>query len=551
MENYPLAIFQKKQKKLMTALLKRLSKTTNGDKMKNFQTLDFLKTFFSSLGDEIFLCDLDGNIKYKNPIAEDLYPKTKNINKLSHLFNFEICILKSEDILSYNPISAALEAKEPFGCAATKQINNNMFVDYFLNSWIINSDYKLIVLKNDYNKELLNNYEKIQEKNSELEEQILNTTGLKTRLENQLLRTNLINLVSEKVREYIDTKKIIKIVLEQLKKTIDIKQAQFNPNSSTNKRQISNEIDEKTLISKLFIPVYQGEKIYGEIILYRKNQQNTWQKEEIDLVKNIASLLSTAFSKEELYERIEMQKNELEKTLIQLKNAQLQIVQSEKMAALGQLVAGVAHEINTPLGAISSNLHLLETMAKNNNPNLASILEETMSVNNEAIKRIEKLVKSLKNFTRLDEAKKKFVNLQEGILSTLDLLAHETKNKVTIKTNFENLPMVSCYPDYINQVFMNILLNACQSIKANGEVEIHTYQESNNVVISIKDNGSGIKKENLEKIFDFGFTTKKIGQGTGLGLALAKKIIEEHKGKITVESKEGKGTTFNIYLPIK
>ena len=222
------------------------------------------------------------------------------------------------------------------------------------------------------------------------------------------------------------------------------------------------------------------------------------------------------------------------------------------MAALGQLVAGVAHEVNTPLGAISSNINLLETLANKNNPEkLLEYFKETISVNKEAIRRIEKLVKSLKNFTRLDEAKKKKVNLQDGILSTIDLLEHETKNKVKIKTDFAQLPLISCYPDYINQVFMNIILNACQSITKDGEVVIKTSIEDNYAKISISDNGSGIKKDDLQKIFDFGFTTKKIGQGTGLGLALAKKIIDEHKGKITVDSIVGRGTTFNIFLPIE
>ena len=160
------------------------------------------------------------------------------------------------------------------------------------------------------------------------------------------------------------------------------------------------------------------------------------------------------------------------------------------------------------------------------------------------------MVKSLKNFTRLDEAKKKKVDIKEGILSSIDLIAHELKNKVIIKTNFGQLPLINCSPDYINQVFMNILLNACQSINESGEILIETKQFENYALITIKDNGCGIETKHLNKIFDFGFTTKKIGQGTGLGLALAKKIIEEHKGKIEVESVLNEGTIFKIFLPI-
>ena len=157
---------------------------------------------------------------------------------------------------------------------------------------------------------------------------------------------------------------------------------------------------------------------------------------------------------------------------------------------------------------------------------------------------------SLKNFDRLDEAKIKRVDIHEGLNSTLDLISHETKSRITINKKYSDLPEISCYPDYLNQVFMNILMNALQSIKDTGTITIRTFKKDNNIVVEIQDTGSGIPKENLENIFEFGFTTKKRGEGTGLGLALVKKIIKEHKGKIEVESELGKGTTFSVYLPI-
>ena len=520
--------------------------------MNDIPSIDFLVQIFSSSGDEVFIVDFDGNITYKNEIAGKKYPKIKNINKISHLFNFEICILKSEDILTYNPISAALSAKEFFFANITKQINEKFFVDYSLTSIPVAANSKIIILKNNSNDNLLEQYETLETKSAELEDKVISAIELKSKLENQLLRTNLINLVSEKVQELIDTKKIIKIVLEQLRKILDITKAEFLTNADKSQTKISSEIDEKQLITKLFVPVFQDKKVFGVLVLHRKNSQNTWQKDEIDLVKNISSLLATSFSKEELFEKLEEQKKELEKTLEQLKSAQLQIVQSEKMAALGQLVAGVAHEINTPLGAIAGNLDLLLKLAEKSSEknDLIEMLKEISPVNKEAIRRIDHLVKSLKNFTRLDEAKKKEVDIKDGIVSSIELISHETRGKIKIVTDFADLPKVSCYPDYINQVFMNILLNACQSIKGEGEIRIKTVSDGDFVCVSFVDNGSGIAKENLSKIFDFGFTTKKIGQGTGLGLALAKKIIDEHKGKITVDSKLGEGTTFNIYLPV-
>ena len=119
----------------------------------------------------------------------------------------------------------------------------------------------------------------------------------------------------------------------------------------------------------------------------------------------------------------------------------------------------------------------------------------------------------------------------EGLKSTLSLINHETKNRINITENYEKLPMISCYPDYINQVFMNILLNACQSIKNKGTITITSKSDGKKIIVSISDTGNGIEKHNLKKIFDFGFTTKKTGKGTGLGLALAKKIIDEQYEK--------------------
>ncbi|MCQ2957690.1 MAG: ATP-binding protein [Candidatus Gastranaerophilales bacterium] len=199
---------------------------------------------------------------------------------------------------------------------------------------------------------------------------------------------------------------------------------------------------------------------------------------------------------------------------------------------------------------MSSNFDLLSKIAENDKSDLGEMIMQISPVTKEALRRISNMVKSLKNFTRLDEAKKKEVDIHEGLNSTIDLIAHETKNRIEIKKEYAELPLISCYPDYVNQVFMNILLNACQSISDKGEVCIKTSLKDNFALVQISDTGSGIEKSILKNIFDFGFTTKKIGQGTGLGLALARKIIEEHKGKIEVDSIVGKGTTFSIYLPL-
>jgi signal transduction histidine kinase len=171
--------------------------------------------------------------------------------------------------------------------------------------------------------------------------------------------------------------------------------------------------------------------------------------------------------------------------------------------------------------------------------------------NNEvATERITKIVWSLKNFARLDEAERKPANIHEGIESTLTVLQHQLKNRIRIVTEFGDLPEIVCHPNQLNQVFMNILVNASQAIAVRGTITIKTWRESDTVNVSIADTGTGISSEHLSKVFDPGFTTKGVGIGTGLGLSICYKIIKEHGGDIEVESSEA-GTTFIITLPIE
>lgn len=249
----------------------------------------------------------------------------------------------------------------------------------------------------------------------------------------------------------------------------------------------------------------------------------------------------------------------------ELKEAQVKLVQSEKMASLGQLVAGVAHEINTPMGAICANtdsskraLVLVravwdeEKMGERHKKagKALGVLEQTNSITLEATRRITEIVRSLKSFARLDEAEKNRVDVHEGIDSTLTLLQHETKGRVTIEKKYSTLPMITCFPNRLNQAFMNIFTNAVQAIEGQGTMTIETHLEGKTAVIAVTDSGRGIKAEHLAKIFDPGFTTKGVGVGTGLGLSITYRIIEEHAGEIGVQSEEGKGTTVTIRLPV-
>lgn len=244
-----------------------------------------------------------------------------------------------------------------------------------------------------------------------------------------------------------------------------------------------------------------------------------------------------------------------------------QLAESEKFVTLGQLTAGIAHEINTPLGALRSNHDLfIRCMAKireilfardmpesvRNNADLLKLLDNIDRlnvVNKNAGERIVEIVNSVRKYARPDHAEPVQANVNELLDNTLPILQHEFKNRIEIHRDYSAISPIQCFPHQLNQVFVNILVNACQAIEGKGHIFIKTYEQNDHVVIEIRDTGKGIPEENMSQIFKMGFTTKGAGTGMGLGLALVKQIIEDHQGSIEVESTMGQGTTFRILLP--
>jgi signal transduction histidine kinase len=236
------------------------------------------------------------------------------------------------------------------------------------------------------------------------------------------------------------------------------------------------------------------------------------------------------------------------------------------MASLGMLVAGIAHEINTPIGAANS-MHdtLLRAVAKLKTiladtcptdfamradlDKTIKIIDDSNAIIKSGTERVINIVRRLRSFARLDEAELKTVDIHEGLEDTLTLIHHEIKHGITVIRNYGKLPTIACYPGQLNQVFLNILINAKQAIKGKGTVTITTSVAGGKVYISIADDGTGIPKDKLGKIFDPGFTTKGVGVGTGLGLSICYQIIQDHKGEIKVDSEVGKGSKFTIILP--
>ncbi len=286
----------------------------------------------------------------------------------------------------------------------------------------------------------------------------------------------------------------------------------------------------------------------------------------------------------DITERRKMEE-ELRKAYEDLKSTQAQLIQSEKMAGIGQLAAGVAHEINNPLFYIVSNLGFLEsyvdvfsqfadqflTMVETvdfthenslkeakeylyrmmSRLNLRSVKEELREVIKESLEgalRIKRIVETLLSFSRVETERSVYANINEILEKALILVWSEIKHKCVIVKDLKPLPPFKCNAGKLQQVFVNLLLNAYQAIEGRGEIRVSTYADSDYVYIDISDTGCGIPAENLDKIFDPFFTTRD--KGTGLGLSIVYKIIEEHKGEIKVKSKVGSGTTFTIKLPI-
>lgn len=295
----------------------------------------------------------------------------------------------------------------------------------------------------------------------------------------------------------------------------------------------------------------------------------------------------------ERFAELRKSKEETEQTLATLKETQAQMIQSEKMASVGQLAAGVAHEINNPTAFISSNLKTLsdyqsdlgrlirryrkllttdlkDIMASEEccrplseqlegiraleaEIDIDFVLDDTENLireTREGTERIKKIVLNLKDFAHPGEDKLQSADINNCLESTLNVVWNELKYKATVKKEYGDLRRVQCYPHQLNQVFMNLLVNAAQAIEQQGEIKIATTADNAYVEIKISDTGSGIPKENLSRIFDPFFTTKEAGKGTGLGLHLAYDIINKHNGTIGVESAVGQGTTFTIRIPV-
>ena len=317
----------------------------------------------------------------------------------------------------------------------------------------------------------------------------------------------------------------------------------------------------------------------------RKCVRDRKTTEELRLTRQVAAL--TEALREQLEERkraeeaLHKEKAEQRVLIERLEEAHNQLLQSEKMASIGQLAAGVAHEINNPVGYINSNLGALQQYvatllrlikayekhegelspatrealnALKEEGDLAYLRQDIgdlLSESVDGLQRVKRIVQDLKDFSHVSETEMQWANVENGLESTLNVVWNELKYKAEVVKDYGGIPEIECIPSQLNQVFMNLLVNAAQSIQERGVITLRTRQSGDNIYVEIADTGAGIPPQILNRIFDPFFTTKPVGTGTGLGLSITHGIIRKHNGRIEVDSAPGRGTTFRITLPIR
>jgi signal transduction histidine kinase len=342
----------------------------------------------------------------------------------------------------------------------------------------------------------------------------------------------------------------------------DLSRGDFDDEHDLESREACRDVFD-TLEVELLVPVLYGVDLLGVIAVGRKLSGDRLAADDRVLLRTLANQSSIAIENAKAFDEIaklnETLEARVEERTRELREIQAQLTQAEKMKSLGQLVAGVAHELNNPIGFVHANLQLLEEYiqklvegqrSESDTERIREAIGKLLARSREGTQRVKKIVQDLRTFSRMDQADLQEVDLHEEIDRTLALMEPRFKNAIQVVRDYGILPRVRCYPGQLNQVFLNLLMNACDAIDGKGVIRIETRRTETGVTLEFHDSGPGIAPEIQSRIFDPFFTTKPVGVGTGLGLSLSHGIIERHGGRIRVESEPGRGATFVIDLPL-
>jgi signal transduction histidine kinase len=318
-----------------------------------------------------------------------------------------------------------------------------------------------------------------------------------------------------------------------------------------------------TLEVELLVPILFGVDLLGVIAVGRKLSGERLAADDRQLLRTLANQSSIAIENAKAFDEIaklnETLEARVEERTKELRETQEQLMQAEKLKSLGQLVAGVAHELNNPIGFVHANMQLLDEYiqklveaqkSESDTERIREAIGRLVKRSREGTERVKQIVQDLRTFSRMDQAELQDADLHEEIDRTLALMEPQLKGGIEIVRDYGRIPRVRCYPGQLNQVFLNLLMNACDAIGRDGSVTIRTRPSPLGVLLEFHDDGPGIPPELQNRLFDPFFTTKPVGKGTGLGLSLSHGIIERHGGRIWVESEEGEGASFFIELPL-
>jgi signal transduction histidine kinase len=342
----------------------------------------------------------------------------------------------------------------------------------------------------------------------------------------------------------------------------DLSRADFDEEHDVENRESCRDVFD-TLEVELLVPILYGVDLLGVIAVGRKLSGERLAPDDRLLLRTLANQSSVAIENAKAFDEIaklnETLEARVEERTQELRDTQAQLTQAEKMKSLGQLVAGVAHELNNPIGFVHANLQLLDEYVKkliegqrteSDTERIHEAITKLLVRSREGTHRVKKIVQDLRTFSRMDQADLQDADLHEEIDRTLALMEPRFKNAISVERDYGDLPRVRCYPGQVNQVFLNLLMNACDAIEEDGTIRIRTRPTEGGVRLEFHDSGPGIPAEVQSRIFDPFFTTKPVGVGTGLGLSLSYGIIERHGGRIIVSSEPGAGTSFVIELPL-